>query len=73
MCLSSLSVNNSSALVDLMGLNTLASGPEPSTLQSLTQNMAISLLDDELMSVGEHGTCTLSHTSVGHLNWIKMV
>ncbi|XP_074484981.1 ADP-ribosylation factor-binding protein GGA1-like isoform X2 [Sebastes fasciatus] len=46
--------SSSSALVDLMGLNanTAPSDPEPSSLQSLTQNMGISLLDDELMSLG---------------------
>uniref|UniRef100_A0A8C2WSH4 Golgi-associated, gamma adaptin ear containing, ARF binding protein 1 n=1 Tax=Cyclopterus lumpus TaxID=8103 RepID=A0A8C2WSH4_CYCLU len=46
---------SSSALVDLMGLNasanTTPSNPEPSSLQTLTQNMGISLLDDELMSL----------------------
>uniref|UniRef100_A0A8C2WK74 Golgi-associated, gamma adaptin ear containing, ARF binding protein 1 n=1 Tax=Cyclopterus lumpus TaxID=8103 RepID=A0A8C2WK74_CYCLU len=48
---------SSSALVDLMGLNasanTTPSNPEPSSLQTLTQNMGISLLDDELMSLGK--------------------
>ncbi|XP_042341884.1 ADP-ribosylation factor-binding protein GGA1-like [Plectropomus leopardus] len=48
--------SSSSALVDLMGLNATAnsapSHPEPSSLQTLTQNMGISLLDDELMSLG---------------------
>ncbi|XP_034390122.1 ADP-ribosylation factor-binding protein GGA1-like isoform X2 [Cyclopterus lumpus] len=48
--------SSSSALVDLMGLNasanTTPSNPEPSSLQTLTQNMGISLLDDELMSLG---------------------
>ncbi|XP_033984240.1 ADP-ribosylation factor-binding protein GGA1-like [Trematomus bernacchii] len=47
---------SSSALVDLMGLNasanTAPSDPEPLSLQTLTQNMGISLLDDELMSLG---------------------
>ncbi|XP_044047117.1 ADP-ribosylation factor-binding protein GGA1-like isoform X2 [Siniperca chuatsi] len=43
--------SSSSALVDLMGLNASAN-PEPSSLQPLTQNMGISLLDDELMSLG---------------------
>ncbi|KAM9363850.1 ADP-ribosylation factor-binding protein GGA1-like isoform 1-T1 [Symphorus nematophorus] len=47
---------SSSALVDLMGLNasanTAPSNPDPSSLQTLTQNMGISLLDDELMSLG---------------------
>ncbi|XP_073329466.1 ADP-ribosylation factor-binding protein GGA1-like [Pagrus major] len=48
--------SSSSALVDLMGLNasanTAPSNPEPSSLQTLTQSMGISLLDDELMSLG---------------------
>uniref|UniRef100_A0A8C4H3X7 ADP-ribosylation factor-binding protein GGA1 n=1 Tax=Dicentrarchus labrax TaxID=13489 RepID=A0A8C4H3X7_DICLA len=48
--------SSSSALVDLMGLNasdnTAPSNAEPSSLQTLTQNMGISLLDDELMSLG---------------------
>ncbi|AWP06200.1 putative ADP-ribosylation factor-binding protein GGA1-like [Scophthalmus maximus] len=43
--------SSNSALVDLMGLNA-AANPEPSSLQSLTQSMGISLLDDELMSLG---------------------
>lgn len=47
-----------SALVDLMGLNTSAStassNPESSSLQSLTQNAGVSLLDDELASLGKH-------------------
>ncbi|XP_019939721.2 ADP-ribosylation factor-binding protein GGA1-like [Paralichthys olivaceus] len=43
--------SSSSALVDLMGLNSSAN-PEPSNLQTLTQNVGISLLDDELMSLG---------------------
>ncbi|XP_010764578.1 ADP-ribosylation factor-binding protein GGA1 [Notothenia coriiceps] len=47
---------SSSALVDLMGLNassnTAPSDPEPLSLQTLIQNMGISLLDDELMSLG---------------------
>lgn len=46
-----------SALVDLMGLITPASGapanPESSSLQSLTKNTGISLLDDELGSLGK--------------------
>ncbi|XP_029310849.1 ADP-ribosylation factor-binding protein GGA1-like [Cottoperca gobio] len=46
----------SSALVDLMGLNASAnaapSNPESCSLQTLNQNMGISLLDDELMSLG---------------------
>lgn len=50
--------SSSSALVDLMGLNASAnatpSNPEPSSLQTLTQNTGISLLDDELMSLGKH-------------------
>nr|XP_046260551.1 ADP-ribosylation factor-binding protein GGA1-like [Scatophagus argus] len=51
---------SSSALVDLMGLNASAStGPsnlELSNLQTLTQSMGISLLDDELMSLGLNAT-----------------
>uniref|UniRef100_A0A672ZPT8 Golgi-associated, gamma adaptin ear containing, ARF binding protein 1 n=1 Tax=Sphaeramia orbicularis TaxID=375764 RepID=A0A672ZPT8_9TELE len=47
---------SSSALLDLTGINTsasvAASSSEPSSLQALTQNMGISLLDDELMSLG---------------------
>lgn len=47
-----------SALVDLMGLSTSASTApsscEGSGLQSLTQNAGISLLDDELASLGKH-------------------
>ncbi|XP_034452525.1 ADP-ribosylation factor-binding protein GGA1-like [Hippoglossus hippoglossus] len=43
--------NSSSALLDLMGLNASAN-PEPSNLQTLNQNVGISLLDDELMSLG---------------------
>ncbi|XP_022060966.2 ADP-ribosylation factor-binding protein GGA1-like [Acanthochromis polyacanthus] len=48
--------SSSSALVDLTGLNISAdaapSNPETSSLQTLTQNMGMSLLDDELMSLG---------------------
>lgn len=61
--------SNSSALVDLMGLNasasTAPSNPEPSSLQSLSQNMGISLLDDELMSLGLNVTenCYSQNTS----------
>ncbi|XP_068585146.1 ADP-ribosylation factor-binding protein GGA1-like [Cebidichthys violaceus] len=55
--------SSSSALVDLMGLNASAN-PEPSSLQTLTQNMGISLLDDELMSLGLNVTENLdSHNS----------
>uniref|UniRef100_UPI0037E960EE ADP-ribosylation factor-binding protein GGA1-like isoform X2 n=1 Tax=Semicossyphus pulcher TaxID=241346 RepID=UPI0037E960EE len=43
--------SSSSALVDLMGLNA-PTNTEPSNLQGLTQNVGISLLDDELMSLG---------------------
>ncbi|XP_051240690.1 ADP-ribosylation factor-binding protein GGA1 [Dicentrarchus labrax] len=54
--------SSSSALVDLMGLNasdnTAPSNAEPSSLQTLTQNMGISLLDDELMSLGLNVTET---------------
>ncbi|KAM8878390.1 ADP-ribosylation factor-binding protein GGA1-like isoform 2-T2 [Spinachia spinachia] len=48
--------NSSSALVDLMGLNASANvtslNPDPPGLQTLTPHMGISLLDDELMSLG---------------------
>ncbi|XP_037327478.2 ADP-ribosylation factor-binding protein GGA1-like [Pungitius pungitius] len=48
--------SSSSALVDLMGLNASASmtssNREPSGLQTPTEHMGISLLDDELMSLG---------------------
>ncbi|XP_047433300.1 ADP-ribosylation factor-binding protein GGA1-like [Mugil cephalus] len=47
---------SSSALVDLTGLNVSANAApfnsESSSLQALTQNMGLSLLDDELMSLG---------------------
>lgn len=47
-----------SALVDLMGLNTSAStapsNSESSSLQPLAQNTGISLLDDELASLGKN-------------------
>lgn len=47
---------SSSALVDLTGINISAdsapSNPETSSLQTLTHNMGVSLLDDELMSLG---------------------
>uniref|UniRef100_A0A8D3CDA4 ADP-ribosylation factor-binding protein GGA1-like n=1 Tax=Scophthalmus maximus TaxID=52904 RepID=A0A8D3CDA4_SCOMX len=33
-----------------------SANPEPSSLQSLTQSMGISLLDDELMSLGKHNS-----------------
>ncbi|TWW58580.1 ADP-ribosylation factor-binding protein GGA1-like [Takifugu flavidus] len=42
----------SSALEDLMGLNTSASTAPTSRLQTLTQNTGVSLLDDELASLG---------------------
>uniref|UniRef100_A0A3Q4HVH0 Golgi-associated, gamma adaptin ear containing, ARF binding protein 1 n=1 Tax=Neolamprologus brichardi TaxID=32507 RepID=A0A3Q4HVH0_NEOBR len=49
--------NSSSALVDLTGLNisanTAPSNTDSSSLQLLTQNMGLSLLDDELMSLGK--------------------
>ncbi|XP_059192366.1 ADP-ribosylation factor-binding protein GGA1-like isoform X1 [Centropristis striata] len=55
--------SSSSALVDLMGLNASAN-PEPSSLQTLTQNVGISLLDDELMSLGLNVTENLdSHNT----------
>ncbi|XP_068176997.1 ADP-ribosylation factor-binding protein GGA1-like [Antennarius striatus] len=43
--------SSSSALVDLMGIST-SDDPEPSSPQTLTQNAGVSLLDDELMSLG---------------------
>lgn len=59
-------VNSNSALLDLAGINPLAetetSNTEPSSLESLTQNMSMSLLDDELMSLGLNVTEN-SHTS----------
>uniref|UniRef100_A0A7N9AN04 ADP-ribosylation factor-binding protein GGA1-like n=1 Tax=Mastacembelus armatus TaxID=205130 RepID=A0A7N9AN04_9TELE len=52
--------SSGSALVDLMGINTSAntteSNPEPSSLQTLTQNMGVSLLDDELMTLGKYSS-----------------
>uniref|UniRef100_A0A8D3A5I1 ADP-ribosylation factor-binding protein GGA1-like n=1 Tax=Scophthalmus maximus TaxID=52904 RepID=A0A8D3A5I1_SCOMX len=57
--------SSNSALVDLMGLNA-AANPEPSSLQSLTQSMGISLLDDELMSLGKHNSSgSYAHSSDG--------
>uniref|UniRef100_A0A672ZSI7 Golgi-associated, gamma adaptin ear containing, ARF binding protein 1 n=1 Tax=Sphaeramia orbicularis TaxID=375764 RepID=A0A672ZSI7_9TELE len=56
---------SSSALLDLTGINTsasvAASSSEPSSLQALTQNMGISLLDDELMSLGKHSSLLTNH------------
>lgn len=50
-----------------MGLNASAN-PEPSSLHALTQNMGISLLDDELMSLGKHKTLIwLVSTKVDYL------
>uniref|UniRef100_A0A3B4VEF2 Golgi-associated, gamma adaptin ear containing, ARF binding protein 1 n=1 Tax=Seriola dumerili TaxID=41447 RepID=A0A3B4VEF2_SERDU len=46
---------SSSALVDLMGLNA-SPNTESSSLQTLTQNVGISLLDDELMSLGKYSS-----------------
>lgn len=60
--------SHSSALVDLTGFGTCSdaapSNPEPSSLQTLSQNMGISLLDDELMSLGLNviETCDLKNT-----------
>ncbi|KAG7214523.1 hypothetical protein INR49_023038 [Caranx melampygus] len=58
--------SSSSALVDLMGLNaslsTAPSNAEPSSLHTLTQNMGVSLLDDELMSLGLNVTENSSHS-----------
>uniref|UniRef100_A0A8D0B0R7 Golgi-associated, gamma adaptin ear containing, ARF binding protein 1 n=1 Tax=Sander lucioperca TaxID=283035 RepID=A0A8D0B0R7_SANLU len=66
---------SSSALVDLMGLNssvnTALSSPEPSSLQTLTHNMGISLLDDELMSLESlklFMSSPSSHTLCPHTN-----
>ncbi|XP_072240521.1 ADP-ribosylation factor-binding protein GGA1-like [Leuresthes tenuis] len=44
--------SKSSALLDLTGLNTEPCNSEFSGLQTLTQNVGLSLLDDELMSLG---------------------
>ncbi len=67
----STSGNSSSALIDLMGLNasanTAPSNPEPSSLQSLAQNMGISLLDDELVSLGKHKKTHLALKHKGRL------
>lgn len=46
--------SSGSALLDLMELNASANSSEPSGPQNLTQNTGISLLDDELMSLGKH-------------------
>lgn len=60
-------VSSNSALLDLAGINPLAeselSNTKPSSLETLTQNMSISLLDDELMSLGLNVTENNSHTS----------
>ncbi|XP_071359799.1 ADP-ribosylation factor-binding protein GGA1-like [Trachinotus anak] len=55
--------SSSSALVDLMGLNA-SPNTEPSSLETLTQNVGISLLDDELMSLGLNVTenCSSQNT-----------
>lgn len=59
-------VNSNSALLDLAGINPLSesepSNTELSSLENLTQNMSISLLDDELMSLGLN-VAENSHTS----------
>uniref|UniRef100_A0AAX7UHI7 Golgi-associated, gamma adaptin ear containing, ARF binding protein 1 n=1 Tax=Astatotilapia calliptera TaxID=8154 RepID=A0AAX7UHI7_ASTCA len=62
--------NSSSALVDLTGLNisanTAPSNTDSSSLQLLTQNMGLSLLDDELMSLGkQEKSCGLNVTENG--------
>uniref|UniRef100_A0A669AYI9 Golgi-associated, gamma adaptin ear containing, ARF binding protein 1 n=1 Tax=Oreochromis niloticus TaxID=8128 RepID=A0A669AYI9_ORENI len=62
--------NSSSALVDLTGLsisaNTAPSNTDSSSLQTLTQNMGLSLLDDELMSLGkQEKSCGLNVTENG--------
>lgn len=70
-CFLSKSGGSSSALVDLMGLNTSAStapsNPEASSLQNLAQNTGVSLLDDELVSLGEHKKTQLACKSKGRL------
>uniref|UniRef100_A0A7N6B5V7 Golgi-associated, gamma adaptin ear containing, ARF binding protein 1 n=1 Tax=Anabas testudineus TaxID=64144 RepID=A0A7N6B5V7_ANATE len=48
----------SSALVDLMGLNASAN------TETLTQNAGISLLDDELMSLGKHSSLQATSTQM---------
>lgn len=58
--------SSSSALVDLMGLNASAN-TAPSSQQTLTQNVGISLLDDELMSLGKHKTAHLARKLKGRL------
>ncbi|XP_072319929.1 ADP-ribosylation factor-binding protein GGA1-like isoform X2 [Eucyclogobius newberryi] len=60
-------VNSHSALLDLAGINPLVdsapSSTNPSSLETLTQNMGISLLDDELMSLGLNVTENTPHTT----------
>ncbi|CAG5928959.1 unnamed protein product [Menidia menidia] len=53
-----------SALVDLTGLSTEPSNPEFSGPQTLTQNVALSLLDDELMSLGLNVTENCDSNSI---------
>ncbi|KAK7913557.1 hypothetical protein WMY93_013768 [Mugilogobius chulae] len=59
-------VNSNSALLDLAGINPLTdspqSGTDPSNLETLNQNIGISLLDDELMSLGLNVPESSSHT-----------
>lgn len=57
--------SSSSALVDLMGLNTSAS-TAPSSLQNLAQSTGVSLLDDELMSLGERKKAEQACKSKGY-------
>ncbi|XP_032397002.1 ADP-ribosylation factor-binding protein GGA1 isoform X1 [Etheostoma spectabile] len=54
--------SSSSALVDLMGLNSSVNTAH-SSLQTLTHNMGISLLDDELMSLGLNSTENFSQNT----------
>uniref|UniRef100_A0AAQ5Z7D7 Golgi-associated, gamma adaptin ear containing, ARF binding protein 1 n=1 Tax=Amphiprion ocellaris TaxID=80972 RepID=A0AAQ5Z7D7_AMPOC len=58
---------SSSALVDLTGITISAdaapSNPETSNLQTLTQNLGVSLLDDELMSLGKQATSEITESS----------
>lgn len=60
-------VSSNSALLDLAGINPLAntapSNPDPSSLQTLTENIGLSLLDDELMSLGLNVAESNTHTT----------
>ncbi|KAJ0033326.1 hypothetical protein NQD34_000433 [Periophthalmus magnuspinnatus] len=63
-------VNSNSALLDLAGISPLTdstpSNTDPSCLETLTQNVGISLLDDELMSLGLNVTENSHTTSQCH-------